>query len=488
MMSSLKKNSAPFFEMKSNTSFLWGMLLLCSLLGAKPLQTPADELIKQIKSMQDALPSATIGLCVMQGDKVIAEYNPKTALATASTLKAITTATALLVLGPDFRYQTYIEYTGEIKSGVLGGSLFVRGTGDPTLGAENYQKTLAEMVQKVKDAGIQAITGDIVGDDLAYSRHVTPGTWIWDDIGNYYGAAATALCFNQNSYKLVFKPSQPGGPATVLRTEPPVVDIEFINDMKTGAVGSGDNGYIHGMHFGNTKYLQGTIPAGVREFEIRGALTDPALQLAKMLRDALIQAGVSVSGKYLTARNLEKQPRKPLGEPMLSAPLREIIKETNHKSNNLYAEALYKTIALKTKKIASNDMASKAVIEFWEQKGVDTKGLFIEDGSGLSRYNAVSARQMAHILALMAANEVFVSSLPIAGQSGTLASVCTGEPCAGRIQAKSGFIRRARGYAGYVRTRSGKTLAFAVLVNNYDASYNTLTQYFEKLFNKMVAM
>ncbi len=462
------------------------VVLVCVSLGAGTL-SPEDTVLTQIKDLQSVLPGATISFCLMEGDKVLSQYNPDAALATASTMKVLTTATALSVLGADFRFETFLEYDGSLNAGVLSGNLYIRGTGDPTFGADDYRRTLRELVQLIKSSGIKEIKGDIVGDDLVFSRHVTPETWMWGDIGNYYGAAATGLCFNENTYKIFFKPGRQGEPTQVIGTEPKM-ELDFINDVKTGAPNSGDNTIIFGFHYNATKYMSGTVPAGVQRFGVKGAMHDPALVLAKLLREELLANGVPIQGTFKNAHQLPKTRRLALCAPILSPPLSEIVLQTNTKSNNLYAEALFKTVALKTKGEGSNEAASKAIVEFWRAKGLNTRGMFVEDGSGLSRYNAVSANQMVFILNAMKSNPDFVNSLPVSAVSGTLSSVCKGKLCAGKIRAKSGYIKRARAYAGYAKTLTGRDLTFAILVNNYDTSYRNMTYQFEKVFDKIVKL
>jgi D-alanyl-D-alanine carboxypeptidase/D-alanyl-D-alanine-endopeptidase (penicillin-binding protein 4) len=471
-------------KMKIKIYFAIGIALV--LLSNK-IDSPKDAVLNQIKDLQNLLPGSTISFYVKENDKIVSEYNPDLVLATASTMKVLTTATALSVLGSNFRYQTHLEYDGGFSQSIISGNLYVRGSGDPTFGAKDYRQTLRDLVKLIKAAGVQEIRGDVVGDDTVFPRHVTPETWMWGDIGNYYGAAATGLCFNQNTYKIFFKPGKQGEIAQVIGTEPKI-DLEFINDVRTGAPSSGDNTIIFGFHYNSTKYMNGTVPAGVSRFGVKGAMHDPALVLAKLLREELIASGIIVSGTYSNAHKLAKKSRKPLTEPILSEELAQIALETNFNSNNLYAEALFKTIALQIKGNAENETASKAIVDYWRAKGMNTRGMFVEDGSGLSRYNAVSAKQMVFVLTYMKNNRDFVNSLPVSAVSGTLSGLCRGKPCAGKISAKSGYIKRTRAYAGYVKTLSGRDLTFAIMVNNYDTSYRNMTYQFEKLFDKMIRL
>jgi len=216
--------------------------------------------------------------------KVIIDVNSQKAMAPASNQKLLTSAAALALIGPDVVLHTYLEYTGTIQNGVLQGDLFIRGEGDPTLGscafdtANCMDRQTMRWVDAVKKLGITKIDGNIIGDDSYLDHMPLPGAWQWTDIGNYYAANTSGLCFNENLYYLFFKPAKyAGGDATVITTNPIVPNLEFFNHMKTGPRGSGDKGFIFAAPWQNLHQLEGTIPAGVKEFSIKGSLPDPAL-------------------------------------------------------------------------------------------------------------------------------------------------------------------------------------------------------------------
>ncbi len=145
----------------------------------------------------------------------------------------------------------------------------------------------------MKQAGISKIEGNIVGDASIFDSQLIPDTWIWEDMGNYYGSGACGLNINENFYKLYFKPNAVGKLATVLRTEPEIPEITFSNEMETGSASSGDQGYIFGAPFTYNRTLRGSIPAGRSEFAIKGALPNPPLQCASWLKNALEKVGIS---------------------------------------------------------------------------------------------------------------------------------------------------------------------------------------------------
>jgi len=272
--------------------------------------------------------------------EIIAEYRSGKIMYPASNLKLLTTAVALDKLGSDYVFNTHIEYDGHInKNNELIGNLFIRGEGDPTLGSSEmegvapYDSLFKMWIKQLKIKGITKIKGNIVGDDSYLDYMPLPGGWAWDDIGNYYAAGTSGLCINENMYYLYFEPSKKvGGQASVIRTEPPLSNLSFINHMKTGKKGSGDNGYIYAAPWQYEPQLEGTIPAGVEEFSIKGSLPDPAKFAAEFFKQTCIKNGIEISGEALTIREfLKKSKNRTLLYSHSSPALKDIVYRLNKK-------------------------------------------------------------------------------------------------------------------------------------------------------------
>lgn len=434
--------------------------------------------------------------------KLLEKERENETLLPASTMKTVTSAAALSILGSEFKFKTVLEHTGNITNGVLKGDVVIRGGGDPSLGSERYQwgtdmqSILAIWVKKLREKGIYQIEGDIIGDASIFEDALTPSTWVWSDIGNYYGAGACGLSFNENSYEIFFKPGKTvGSRAVFVRTHPPMPDIEFVNEMRTGSASSGDNGYVYGSQYTFLRYLRGTVPLG-DTFTIKGSIPDPALFTAQCLRQALLTDSIQVAGKATTLRHLLLE-GKQMPENRVavythqSPPLKDIVYWLNKKSINLYAEHLVKMIGHTLLQDGSNESGTKAISEFWKGKGISVEGLQMNDGSGLSRYNGVTPSQLASMLRSNVAEpwfQDFFHSLPVAGLAGdpgTLKSMCKGTAAEGKVCAKSGYISRVRTYAGYVETRSGKRLSFAMMANNYTCTNSQARSYLEGLMVKL---
>ena len=432
--------------------------------------------------------------------KILAEFESEKSLTPASTMKAITTATAIAVLGCDYTFDTKLEYDGTLDTnGTLKGNLYITGGGDPTLGSDRiehnltYNELFEEWSRIIQSKGIKKIEGAIIADAQIFDDNVLPGDYVWNDIGNYYGAGCFGLNINENLYYLHFRtPSRSGMPTTIKRIEPEVPGLDITNKVITG--GSGDNSYIYGAPFTNERVIQGTIPAGRSDFEVKGSMPDPAYFCAFTLNKILESEGVDVCKVPETMRLLKKKdayPDKPrtLLHKTSSPTLDTIAHWTNHKSVNLYAEALLKAVALKESSKGATYEGTLAVESYWKKKGIDLSGFFMQDGSGLSRSNAVTTKQLASILRTMTYHnnfQAFYTSLPVAGRSGTLKWVGRGTPAEGKVRAKSGYMGRVRGYTGYAETKSGQLLTFAVLSNNYTCTTSEMTGKIARLMVRMV--
>lgn len=482
-------------------SFRATSLLSLLLFLTIPSSSANEALVTLVEAIQkeSGTKTASIGVCVVPIDGEPSDafgYNIDAGLVPASTMKAITTATANEILGSDYQFTTELQTAGILsEDGTLKGNIVIRGGGDPTLGESQISNTFAKWQAAMASEGIKKVEGAIVGDASIFGTKLLPDSWQWNDIGNYYGAGACGLTFHQNLFYCSFRTSTVGGKASFIGTDPRLPGIEFINEMRVGSAGSGDQGYIYGVPYGNVFYLRGTVPAGSRSFTIKGSLPDPAFFCARAFTKHLNQGGIPVSGEPTTVRLMtvageSLAARKVIFEQN-SDSLDSLLVLTNYKSNNLRAECIHRAIGLKVKNKGTTLAASSAVKSHWSAKGIDMTGFYMADGCGLSRSNTVTARQMAliHYHANKADNfGAYYASLPVAGQSGTLRSIGRGSAADGRVRAKSGTLDRIKTYAGYVNARSGKRYAFAVFFNNYTGSSSDVKSKIVRIWSKIVAM
>ncbi|MFD2933301.1 D-alanyl-D-alanine carboxypeptidase/D-alanyl-D-alanine endopeptidase [Spirosoma flavum] len=496
------------------------LVCLLSSYGPAPalsqIQQPADSLtiqhlIRQIETFQasSAVQFGTVALSVRRvrdGEEFIG-YNARLSLPSASTLKLITTATALAVLGPNYTYTTALEYDGIIKDSVLTGNLYIRGTGDPSLGSWRFPTyydlpaLLKSWSEAIQAAGIRRIQGIVVGDASLYDDLTTPSTWPFGDLGNYYGASLSALTINENLFRVFFRPGKSvSAPASVLRTDPSLPYLSFRNTVTTDAANTGDQVNIYGAPFMNQQWLTGKVPLGepANEFSVKGSLPDPAFFAAYALQNQLIQDNITISSPPISLggglpttiasvgkRTTLNQHKSPL--------LTELVQQTNFQSINLYAEALLRTTALTLNKtVRSTDASVEALTTFWKNKGVAIDGFRIRDGSGLSTVGALTADNMTGILSVMGREKTFpqfYETIPVVGQSGTVRSLARGTAAAGNIRAKSGSIEGVRAYAGYFTAIDGERMSFCVLVNKFTPGQNrAVTNELEKIFVGLVGL
>jgi len=446
------------------------------------------------------LAASSWGFCLIDvsSGEVLASSHAEKSLVTASVMKAVTTATALGILSPSYQYETVLEYEGSIDAGgILKGNIYIRGSGDPTLGSDRFdsqpqlEDLLAIWSDAIEEAGIKQVEGKIIADASLFDTQMTPGNWSWEDMGNYYGAGVSGLNILENYYRLDFKRGQTTGTKTsIIRTEPFMDQLSFINEVTTGPSNSGDNAYIYGSPYTSIRYVRGTIPGGRNLFSIKGSIHDPAKFLAKRLYETVFDRSVRVTQGFGTT--FESTGNAAIYRKKLhihySPPLSEIVGETNRESINLYAEALLKSIAAREYGKGSTKLGITVLKDYWKSLQVNTSAMFVRDGSGLSSNNALPLFQITQILQKTyrsAHGKAFYESLPVAGRSGSLKNMLKGTLAEGNLRAKSGYISAVRGYAGYVETRDKRMMAFAMLANNFTCSPSSMRRKFEKLMIEM---
>lgn len=461
-------------------------LLCCLLVVALSYNSIAQTKLQaalQALEKDPELRYASIGFCAIDINKntLYAAQNPDRALIPASSMKVITTGAALATLGSDYRFATYLEYSGQLSNGILKGNLYIRGTGDPSLGSPimegvvGREALMQQWVERIKNAGITQIEGHIIGDGSQFDDQVLISTWQWGDIGNHYGAAVSGLNYHDNLYYLHFeRTSTFGATPKISHTEPTLSNYTFVNQVTQAGSQTGDNAYIYAAPFGNQAMVRGTIPKGSGSFDIKGALSDPPLMCAQDLRQALIDNGIAVHKAATTQRLWQRQENRRKIYTHRSPTLATICKHTNEDSRNMYCEALLKAMGLKVKGIGSTSEGIATVMDLWRGRGLDMQGFFMKDGCGLSARNGVSPRTFASIMRKMYLDKAqfgdFYNQLAVAGQTGTLRSIGRNSAAEGNVRAKSGSMNRIRSYTGYVTTRGGRLLSFSIMVNNYACS------------------
>ena len=400
----------------------------------------------------------------------------------ASILKLFVTGAALDLVGPETKFKTRVYLDGKVTKGVLSGNIYIRGGGDPSFGsglikgAPVAEAEFEKWRQALKAAGVSEIHGSVVADDSLFEGLPLPGSWAWEDVGNYYAAQPTALAINDNLYALYFKPgAKSGAPAEVLRSEPEIPGLRFINLMRTGPGGSGDNGYVFNFPGQYAATLRGTVPQGPDEFAIKGAIPDPALFAAQKFTDYLDTHGLKVGGKALKIKEGKDYGAAGFVAETEGAPLKNIVFATNKRSFNLYAEMLLRHLALAKGRPGTADNGINVLRDYMAENGVDVLELKLADASGLSRLNLVNAGDFTAFLSRVSKKNFFgiylesLASPADPDTTGHIKKMGVNTKLEKFLKIKSGSLSGVRGYAGYLTTKNGKLLSFTSIINNYTA-------------------
>lgn len=427
--------------------------------------------------------NASIGVCIknIKTGIDIVSYNKNISLTPASTLKLVTTASALEILGPDFQFNTTLSSRKANPQ-----HLIVRGFGDPTLGSEHIDRIPGDFVDSW--VGIIMQNTDISKplnieiDDSYFGYRGVSSKWLQEDMGNYFAAGAYGISVFDNAYRLYFNTLNEETPPPIEKTVPEMKDIVFLNMLELNTTGK-DNGYINGEPFSNYRKLVGDIPGKRKSFSIKGDIPDPGLFLGQTLADALRNNNIEVENVFTVRKNYFKnnsllkdifRAEETTLHTHRSPLLKDIIRIVNVKSNNHYAEHLIRAVG---KTEGNTPFYSDALTEgiyatknFLLNKGMDANALFMYDGCGLAPSNRINPGLLCDILEYMhnesSNKDVFLASLPKAGKEGTVKNLLKGTRLEGKLSLKSGSIANVQCFAGYY-IDGDKKYVFSVMVNNY---------------------
>jgi len=447
----------------------------------------------------DGFAGASIGLYAvdLSSRKILIDYQSDRLLIPASTAKLFSASFALKNLGSSYRPKTSLYYDGSIEDGILQGDIWIVGQGDMSLGSKYFQSVenraadyrqefLFDWVSELYKLGIRQINGTIYADGSAFGYEGAPSDWQWGDLGNYYGAHFSGIMLYDNILEYHFKTQQADQPADLLYTFPVVDSLDFHSEV-FASTNQGDNTYIFGSPYSFYREARGTLPQHSSDFMVKGSLPDPEKQLLVDFQKILTQSGIEHRGELKTTREI------PTSQPAQSwikmsdyygQSVQVLAQQTLYHSINVFAEGLMRLTALEKYKKTLHVQAATAMQTYWRDK-LGTQGLFLQDGSGLSRTNSVSAKVVCELLTFMHADSL-KNLLPVAGESGTMKNIAKNQAGHGKIYAKSGTLRRVKGYAGYAKSKNGTWIAFTFLVNNYTCSNKQATKQLEKLMNELV--
>ena len=430
-------------------------------------------------------------------DTLIA-YKPTLAVPTASTTKLFSSSMALEVLGGDYKFETQFFANGLIANGVLKGDLWVRGGGDVSFGSKyilqdgKETQAFSEIIDSLRAHGILKIQGKIILDGSSFGYNNVPSGWSANDIGNYYGAFPAAFNYYDNVVKYYFETGKVGTLAKLIKTYPNQPNLSLNCKIVSADIGY-DNSNIKGKAYDENRSATGKLPANKESYVVRGSVANPESNFMHAMNDFFTKSSFNVSGGIHSNKTLKyKLPDFDSIARLFnvnSVALKEITSLTNHRSINLFAEGLLNGVAYKLTGIGTTSKGIEIYKKFYGPR-IDTTGLILYDGSGLSRNNRISASHLCSLLAYMTtsnAYEDFFNSLPIAGVNGTISDLCKGKAGDGKVHAKSGTMTGIKSYSGYIKALHGHDIVFAFIVSGHSCNQNTVIAQMEILLNALAS-
>lgn len=457
--------------------------------AAAPSLDPLQQLHLDIMSAVGApgVGRAAWGVAVHSIDRnePLFELNARTLLVPASVAKLVSLATAAEAVGWDYRFETTVQATGPVVDGVLQGDLLVVGSGDPAIGGRAGDD-LSIWIDALKAQGLRRIEGRVIGDDDAIEEPRPQLAWAWDDLGYRTGALFGALNLNENQMAVTISPtSSPGGP-TVLSAEPLAAQRPLGNRSMTGAPGSIQLLWPEQRPGEPFLTIAGSIPVGAPPARLSISVGNPTFWFASVLRNRLLTSGIEVTGEAFDVDDVMPAPNRAASTVLYtyrSRPLAEMAHPLLKDSINLYGEAVMRLNAARGV-FPTNDAAIDGMRRQLDAWGIPRDAWQIIDGSGLSRRNAIAPEAVVAILRRMhdrSGASPWMTGLPVAGADGTLNGRMRDTPAANNLRAKTGTMSNVRTLAGYVTTRDGETLAFAIMADSFEGSGSAATEAVDRI-------
>ena len=411
----------------------------------------------------------------------------------ASVQKLFTTGVGFAKLGSNFRFCTKVAIRGTTdRDGVLHGNIYIIGGGDPLLGSYRYRQTSPDSLfdswtTAIRKKGIRRVDGRVCYNSSIFDEQPLHDSWQWGDVGNYYGAGVSGLNFHENMYFVYFNAGRKlGHPASAVGTKPKNIDIHGSCEVTTAGENSGDQVVIYGTPTSNERLYRGTVPLGKQNFAVRGAMPHPSRTLADLFSSHMRTHNISISGNSMQVYSIPDSMRSIVD--YYSTDYYTIAQYTNLTSNNIYAESIFKYLGYKKYGLGSFDNGARAVTDYFKEKGLEAGGVRIIDGSGLSRLNRTTADFLCRYLVSMAKEGFsadFRQSLAKVGQSGTAKNMLPSLPKDITVLVKTGTMDGVKSYAGYIITRNGQMLSFAIMANDYECNSQTAGDLLNKILLKL---
>jgi D-alanyl-D-alanine carboxypeptidase/D-alanyl-D-alanine-endopeptidase (penicillin-binding protein 4) len=426
---------------------------------------------------------------------VVYERNPSSLVMPASNMKLFTLAAAAERLGWDFKFETRLETAGTIADGVLTGDLVVVGGGDPSIASQDFGPSplFGEWASALAQAGIRRVEGRIIGDDHVFDQATLGAGWAWDYLADGYAAPVGGLSYNENEAVVRIWPGEAPGDPVRVELSPPGHLLGVANAIKTGDAKAETTIAFARLPGSARLTISGTVPAGAKVITRTAAVDNPTRFFVEGLRLALADRGIRVTGGASDLDDVADPP--PVSGRRLiarreSLPLSALSGYWLKVSQNFYAETLFKTLGRAPGQPGSAEGGRRAVRDVLTAWGIPPDSYVMYDGSGLSRYNYVTAAGIVTLLRHVWEDQrlrgPFVAAMPVAGHDGTLSSRMKNTVLDANVEAKTGTISNVRSLSGFLETAAHEKLVFSMIVNHFTADSVQVDAVVEKALVRLV--
>ena len=456
------------------------------------LVSDLDEILKS-----PAVARALIGVRIesLRTGELLFARNSNKLVVPASNMKLLTMAVAAERLGWDYRFETTLESAGTVAGGILTGDLIVTGSGDPSITSPDlgHPQLFLDWADALKQAGIREVRGRLIGDDNAFDDGGIGAGWAWDYLTDNYAAPSGALSFHENVVTYRVSPGKVEGDPVTVTSAPPGATFTVINNARTGAVSSTASVSLDRMPGSPALVVSGRVPAGGATVSRTTTIDNPTRYFVEALRLALESRGIRVSEGAFDIDDAKSVPAtqgRRLIAKRQSAPLSALGAYFMKVSQNYYGEMFLKAVGRAAGRPGTAVAGRNAARETLSAWGVTADSFVMSDGSGLSRYDYVTADTIVTILKHVWKDEKlrgpFLAALPVSAYDGTLSSRMRNTPLAGRVQAKTGTISNMRALSGYLTTDSGERLVFSIIANHFTAPTAEIDGVAERMLLRLV--
>jgi len=443
-----------------------------------------------------ALARALVGVRIesLQGS-LLYEKNGAKLVVPASNMKLLTLAVAAKRMGWDYRFETRLEAAGPIEAGVLRGDLVVTGTGDPSIvaSAPGPAALFEEWADALREAGVRRVTGRLIGDDNAFDDEGLGAGWAWDYVAAAYAAPTGAINYNENVVSVRIAPAATEGAPATIELAPPGHLLAIDNAVRTGATASATSLSLSRLPGSRALTVRGSVPLGGTTATLTTAVDNPTGFFVEGFRIALASRGIGVQGGAWDIDDVPDAPaaaRRRVLARRESLPLSSLGGYFLKESQNFYGETFLKAIGRAGGREGTAEAGRRVVRDTLAAIGIGAGSYVMYYGSGLSRYDYVTADATVLLLKHVWQDETlrgpFLAALPVGGQDGTLDSRMKGTPLAGRVQAKTGTIANMRALSGFLTTESGEKIVFSIIANHFTAPNADIDAIAERALARLV--